>query len=43
MPKLVILGSSTNIPDQHHENTHMVLVGDDHMVLIDGPGNPFVR
>jgi ribonuclease Z len=43
MPKLIILGSSTNVPDIHHENTHMVLVGDDHMVLIDGPGNPFVR
>lgn len=43
MPKLVILGSSTNIPDVQHENTHMVLVGDDHMVLIDGPGNPFRR
>jgi ribonuclease Z len=43
MPKLIILGSSTNIPDIHHENSHMVLVGDDHMILIDGPGNPFVR
>jgi len=43
MPKLIILGSSTNVPDIHHENSHMVLVGDDHMVLIDGPGNPFVR
>jgi ribonuclease Z len=43
MPKLIILGSSTNIPDEYHENTHMVLVGDDHMVLIDGPGNPYIR
>ena len=43
MPKLIILGSSTNIPDEHHENTHMVLVGQDRMILIDGPGNPFVR
>jgi ribonuclease Z len=43
MPKLIILGSSTNIPDIHHENSHMVLVGDNRMVLIDGPGNPFVR
>lgn len=43
MPKLFILGSSTNIPDEHHENTHMVLVGQDRMILIDGPGNPFVR
>jgi len=43
MPKLIILGSSTNIPDETHENTHMVLLGGEHMVLIDGPGNPYIR
>ena len=43
MPKLVILGTSTNVPDETHENSHMVLVGEDRMVLFDGPGNPYVR
>ena len=43
MPKLVILGTATNIPDEHHENTHMVLVSKQRMVLIDGPGNPYSR
>ena len=43
MAKLIILGTSTNIPDATHENTHMVLVGADRMVLIDGPANPFSR
>lgn len=43
MAKLVILGTATNIPDATHENTHMVLVGSERMVLIDGPGNPYSR
>ena len=43
MPKLVILGTATNIPDEFHENTHMVLVSKQRMVLIDGPGNPYSR
>ncbi|MCB2180169.1 MBL fold metallo-hydrolase [bacterium] len=43
MTKLVILGTSTNCPDADHENTHMVLVGESRMVLIDGPANPYTR
>jgi ribonuclease Z len=43
MPKLVFLGTATNIPDEKHENTHMVLVGNSRTVLIDGPGNPYAR
>ncbi len=43
MPKLVILGTSYAVPDQAHENTHMALVGDKSMVVIDAPGNPYVR
>jgi len=43
MPKLIILGTATNIPDENHENTHMVLVSQRRMVLIDGPGNPYSR
>ena len=37
------LGSSTNIPDVTHENTHLALVDEERLVLIDGGGNPFVR
>lgn len=43
MPKLVFLGTATNIPDEKHENTHMLLVTENRMVLIDGPGNPYSR
>jgi len=43
MPKLIILGTATNIPDEKHENTHMILVSRQRMVLIDGPGNPYSR
>ena len=43
MPKLIILGSSNAIPDQKHENTHMVLVGVERTVLIDCVGNPILR
>ncbi|MDH5506679.1 MAG: MBL fold metallo-hydrolase [Anaerolineae bacterium] len=43
MPKLVILGTSYSIPDETHENTHMVLVGEDRKVLIDCVSNPIVR
>jgi ribonuclease Z len=43
MPKLIILGTATNVPDETHENSHMVLVGEDRMVLIDGPGSPYLR
>ena len=43
MPKLVFLGTATNIPDETHENSHFAIVGKDRMVLIDGPGNPYSR
>jgi ribonuclease Z len=43
MAKLVILGTSNAIPHHEHENTHLALVGDERMLLIDGPGNPQVR
>lgn len=43
MPKLVILGTSNAVPDEKHENTHMALVGENRMILIDGSGNPQVR
>ncbi|MEW6029733.1 MAG: MBL fold metallo-hydrolase [Chloroflexota bacterium] len=39
MQKLIILGSSNALPTQNNENTHMVLVGDERMVLVDAPGS----
>ncbi|HEY5670192.1 MAG TPA: MBL fold metallo-hydrolase [Anaerolineales bacterium] len=43
MAKLIILGSSNAIPDEKHENTHMVLSGRERTVLIDCVSNPMVR
>lgn len=43
MFKLIILGTAAAVPDKDHENTHMVLVGQERMILIDSPGNPFIR
>ncbi|HIE57134.1 MAG TPA: ribonuclease Z [Anaerolineales bacterium] len=43
MPELIILGSAHAIPDENHENTHMVLVGEQRRVLIDCSGSPIVR
>jgi ribonuclease Z len=43
MSKLIILGSSNAIPDEKHENTHMVLVGEGRTVLIDCVDNPIIR
>ncbi|MCJ7535570.1 MAG: MBL fold metallo-hydrolase [Anaerolineales bacterium] len=43
MAKVIILGSSNAIPDEKHENSHMALVGDDRLVLIDCVNNPIVR
>jgi ribonuclease Z len=43
MPKVIILGSSNAIPDEKHENSHMALVGDERLVLIDCVNNPIIR
>jgi ribonuclease Z len=43
MPKLIILGSSNAIPDETHENTHMAIVGNERVILIDCVNNPIVR
>ena len=43
MPKLVILGSSNAVPTIDHENTHMAIVGENRVTLIDCVGNPIVR
>ncbi len=43
MPKVIILGSSNAIPTLEAENTHMVVVGDDRMVLIDAVSTTILR
>lgn len=43
MPKVIILGSSNAIPTRDSENTHMVVVGEKRMLLIDSVSNPILR
>jgi ribonuclease Z len=43
MAKLIILGSSNAIPDEKHENTHMVVLGEERTLLIDCVSNPILR
>lgn len=43
MPKVIILGSSNAVPSKDHENTHLVIVGKERMLLIDCVSNPVVR
>lgn len=43
MPKVIILGSSNAIPTKESENTHMVIVGKDLMLLVDSGTNPILR
>ncbi len=43
MPKVIILGSSNAIPTLEHENTHMVVVGNERTVLVDCVSNPILR
>ena len=43
MAQLIFLGTSNAIPGEHNENTHMVVVGENRMVLIDCPNSPHLR
>lgn len=43
MEELVVLGSAAAIPDPEHENTHLALVRESGVVLIDCVGTPAVR
>ncbi len=43
MARLIFLGTSNAISGEDHENTHMVLVGENRTVLIDCPNSPFLR
>jgi ribonuclease Z len=41
--KIVFWGTSNAIPDENHENTHMVIVGKQRVVLIDCVDSPILR
>ena len=41
MGKLIVLGLTYSIPDEEHENTH--LLADECTILIDCVGNPLIR
>jgi ribonuclease Z len=43
MPKLTLLGTSNAVPNERHENTHMVLAGRNRTILIDTASNPLPR
>ncbi|MBL8050658.1 MAG: MBL fold metallo-hydrolase [Anaerolineales bacterium] len=43
MSKVIILGSSNAVPTKDGENTHMLIVGQERMLLIDCVSNPIVR
>jgi ribonuclease Z len=43
VPKVIILGSSNAVPSKDHENTHLVIVGQERMILVDCVSNPVVR
>ena len=43
MPKVIILGSSNAVPSKDHENTHLVIVGEERTILVDCVSNPIVR
>jgi ribonuclease Z len=43
MSHLILLGTSNAIPDPDHENTHMALITNERVILIDCVGSPNVR
>ncbi|HVN54680.1 MAG TPA: MBL fold metallo-hydrolase [Anaerolineaceae bacterium] len=43
MVRVIILGSAYSIPDEKHENTHFVVLGNDRTVLVDCVSNPILR
>jgi hypothetical protein len=43
VPKVIILGSSNAVPSKDHENTHLVIIGEERTILVDCVSNPVVR
>jgi len=43
VPKVIILGSSNAVPTKDHENTHLVIIGEERTILVDCVSTPVVR
>ena len=43
MSEIIFLGTASAVPDERHENTHMVIVGRQRMILVDCANNPNLR
>ncbi|NJL92995.1 MAG: ribonuclease Z [Anaerolineae bacterium] len=43
MARLIVLGSAAAVSDEHHDNTHLLLEGENSVVLIDCGSNPVVK
>ena len=43
MARLIVLGSAAIVPDMEHDNTHLVLEGEESTVLVDCGSNPIAR
>lgn len=43
MAEIIILGVSSAVASQAHENTHLAVLAGDRLALVDCPGNPIVR
>lgn len=43
MARVVFLGTASAVAYEGHQNTHLVVEGDEHIILIDCVGNPVLR
>lgn len=43
MSKVIILGSASAVAYEDHENTHLVFLGEEHIILVDCVGSPVAR
>lgn len=43
MPKLLVLGSSSAVADDEHQNTHLAVIGRQRILMIDCPCTPILR
>ena len=43
MPKLILLGTSNAIPYEHRDNAHMLLRGEQHILMVDCGSSPLIR
>lgn len=41
--KIIVLGSASAVPDETHDNTHLLLVGNPDLILIDCPNSTYLR